>query len=36
VRAIGRRFTSAPVDFFIGPKALPAPEPEPVNSKGSK
>jgi site-specific recombinase len=36
VRAIGRRFTSAPVDFFIGPKALPAPEPEPVTSKAHK
>jgi site-specific recombinase len=35
-RALGRRFTSAPVDFFIGPRTLPAPDPEPANSKGHK
>jgi site-specific recombinase len=35
-RALGRRFTSAPVDFFIGPRTLPTPDPEPANSKGHK
>jgi site-specific recombinase len=35
-RALGRRFTSAPIDFFIGPKALPPPGAEPATSKGQK
>jgi site-specific recombinase len=35
-RALGRRFTSAPVDFFIGPKALPSQGAEPASSKGQK
>jgi site-specific recombinase len=36
VHAMGRRFAAAPVDFFIGPKALPPPEADPAPSKGIK
>jgi site-specific recombinase len=35
-RAIGRRFVAAPLDFFIGPRALPADEPEPATTRESK
>jgi site-specific recombinase len=35
-RALGRRFASAPVDFFIGTRELPPLDADPVPSKGEK
>jgi len=36
LRALGRRFLSAPIDFFIGPKSIPAHDSEPVLSRKEK
>jgi site-specific recombinase len=36
VRALGRRFLAAPVEFFIGPKDVPGNPPEAATIKGSK
>jgi len=35
VQALGRRFTSAPIDFFIGPKHRQLPPPDPASMKGT-
>jgi site-specific recombinase len=35
-QALGRRFASAPVDFFIGSKAVPPGEAAPAAPKGPK
>jgi site-specific recombinase len=36
LKALGRRFLAAPVDFFIGPKDLPSDQPASATSRGSK
>ncbi len=36
LRALGRRFVFAPVDFFIGPREVPATAPEAVTFRESK
>ncbi len=35
LRALGRRFIAAPLDFFIGPKDIPSPQPIADTTKGS-
>lgn len=35
VQALGRRFTSAPIEFFIGPKHRQLPPPDPASMKGT-